>query len=110
MKCTKTSSATIVEPEKQSIIEIFTDFKIIYDDIATNNIILNLSHLENINNKNLSLFSKLIKKHKKNKKSFVLIVNETYLNKLSDEITAAPTLTEAKDLVEMEEIERDLGF
>lgn len=110
MKITKTPLATVVKPEKRNIAGIFTDFVKIYDDLVSDNIILDLSSFNNVNNENLSVFLTLIEKHKKNDKSFVLVVDEAELDALSEELSAAPTLTEAKDLVEMENIERDLGF
>jgi hypothetical protein len=45
---------------------------------------------------------------KKNKKSFVIVASNIDFNKVSDKITVVPTLQEAHDIIEMEEIERDL--
>ena len=44
------------------------------------------------------------------KKSFVIIVSDFDFNKVSDKLTVVPTLQEAHDIIEMEEIERDLGL
>ena len=43
-------------------------------------------------------------------KSFVLVDSVERLGQYAEELSAAPTLEEAFDLIEMEEIERDLGF
>lgn len=110
MKITETSIATIAKPENRDMVNIFDNLVKIYDDISSKNIILDLSNVKNINNENLSVLLTLINQHKDKKKSFVLIVNEAELGELDEKITAAPTLTEAEDLVEMENIERDLGF
>jgi hypothetical protein len=48
--------------------------------------------------------------HKKGKKSFVLVVDNVDIDKLPLKMTVVPTLMEAHDIIEMEEIERDLGF
>lgn len=43
------------------------------------------------------------------KRSFVFVI-ETFEEELPDELTFVPTLQEAFDIIELEEIERDLGF
>jgi hypothetical protein len=43
-------------------------------------------------------------------KSFVVVVGTMSVSKIPDDIATAPTLQEALDIVEMEEIERDLGY
>lgn len=44
------------------------------------------------------------------KKSFVLVDEPERLKQYPEDLSAAPTQDEAFDLIEMEEIERDLGF
>jgi hypothetical protein len=52
----------------------------------------------------------LSKKHKKEKKSLVLVTDAIDFNAVPTTVTVVPTLLEAHDIIEMEEIERDLGF
>jgi hypothetical protein len=40
----------------------------------------------------------------------VVVAQEVDFNKISDKLTVVPTPLEAHDIIEMEEIERDLGF
>ncbi|MDB4767462.1 ribonuclease Z [Flavobacteriaceae bacterium] len=47
---------------------------------------------------------------KKAAKSFVLVTNSISYEEAPENLSLVPTLQEAKDLIEMEEIERDLGF
>ena len=54
-------------------------------------------------------FESLAVLQKKQKKSFV-IVAEIDFDEVSEEIIVVPTLQEGFDIIEMEEIERDLGF
>jgi hypothetical protein len=42
--------------------------------------------------------------------SFVIVVNGIDADKVPDEIVTVPTISEAEDIIEMENIERDLGF
>jgi hypothetical protein len=52
----------------------------------------------------------LSKQHKKAKKSFVIITSDFDYNAVPAKLTVVPSLLEAHDIIEMEEIERDLGF
>ena len=52
----------------------------------------------------------LTKLHKKGKKSLVLVTDTIDFNAVPVSVTVVPTLLEAHDIIEMEEIERDLGF
>ena len=54
--------------------------------------------------------SSLAQTHKSNNKSFVLVDSVDRLKDYPEKLTAAPTIEEAFDLIEMEVIERDLGF
>lgn len=48
--------------------------------------------------------------HKNNRQSFVVVIPHADYNQLPEELCVVPTLQEAYDMIEMEEIERDLGF
>lgn len=74
------------------------------------NVIIDVSKYENLKIKDIKLFSALCTQHKKNKKSFVLVASNIDFNEVPAKMTVVPTLLEAHDIIEMEEIERDLGF
>ena len=73
------------------------------------NIIIDLS-ADAISEKDLKLFLPLSKVQKKAKKSFVIVASDLDFNAISDKLAVVPSLLEAHDIIEMEEIERDLGF
>lgn len=54
-------------------------------------------------------FEPLAVLQKKQKKSFVIVADIDF-DEVSEEIIIVPTLQEGFDIIEMEEIERDLGF
>ena len=81
-----------------------------YATFKDQNIILNMSDDKDITLKDLKLFGDLSKTHKKAKKSFVMVVDGIDFNAVPEKLTVVPSLLEAQDIIEMEEIERDLGF
>ena len=50
----------------------------------------------------------LSNKHRGARKSFVLVTDKVTYEDVPEEINLVPTIQEAKDIIEMEEIERDL--
>lgn len=74
------------------------------------NIIIDLSQYGALKLNEVLPFLSLSNKHRKSKKSFVLVVNDFDFNDAPEEMIIVPTVLEAHDIIEMEEIERDLGF
>ena len=66
------------------------------------NIIINLDNLNDINF--LTKIYKLLNLLKKNKKSLVVVSSDL----IDKQVNVVPTLLEAYDIIELEEIERDL--
>lgn len=80
-----------------------------YKTLRDNNIILDLKSIDNLSADYLNTFRTIAEHHRNNKRSFI-IVADTDFNDISDDITVVPTILEAHDIIEMEDIERDLGF
>ena len=49
-------------------------------------------------------------KHYKKGKSFIILNDTIVIDDVPEELRVVPTLQEAEDMIQMEEIERDLGF
>ena len=81
-----------------------------YNSFKSVNLIIDITHDKSFEISNLKQFSDVAKEHRKNKKSFVVVATDIDFNKVPTSITTVPSLLEAHDIIEMEEIERDLGF
>jgi hypothetical protein len=81
-----------------------------HNTFKNSNLILDLTHDKKLSLEDVKSFTELIKLHKKQKKSIVLVTDNVNFNAVPKSITLVPTLLEAHDIIEMEEIERDLGF
>lgn len=82
----------------------------INNQLRDKNLIIDLLDLSELNSNLLKLFLKLIVICKRSNNSFIIVNNHINLNEVSDEIMVVPTIQEAKDIVEMEIIERELGM
>ncbi|NNC70515.1 MAG: ribonuclease Z [Flavobacteriaceae bacterium] len=110
MKIERIDKLTIIKPSENSISKFFLVFKEKYSNFKRENLILDFSDFKGVKTENILLFLQIAKGHKHNGMSFVIISNEINPDDLPDTLMAVPTLTEAQDIIEMEEIERDLGF
>ncbi|NMH28810.1 ribonuclease Z [Flavobacterium silvaticum] len=72
-------------------------------------VIIDVSSHGRITVKQANSFLPLSNSHRKTKKSFV-VVTDTDFNATSAKLALVPTIQEAHDVIELEEIERDLGI
>ncbi len=98
-----------------SEIESYNDFvSLLKTEISSkyqkNNIAVNLLKNNSFYLEDLLLFLTVSSSHRSNNKSFVIINNTINPDSIPDEFVVVPTLKEAIDIIEMEEIERELGF
>ena len=110
MEITNPKNYTHIISTENSFDEFHTAF--ISQDLhkTSNHKIVQLSENLNTTISNLSLFLNIANEHKSNGISFVVICNDIDVDEIPDEINVVPTLIEAEDILEMEAIERDLGF
>ena len=104
------NNITIVTQEKASIVELVKKLQIVYSRYENNNIIVNLTSLGNISKNDVVEFLEISNQHRNSKHSFVLVSNNIDEDNIPDGLIIVPSLQEAFDIIEMEEIERDLGF
>lgn len=106
----KRDNITIVTQEKASIVELVKKLGVLYERFKGDNVIVNLTTLTRIPISEIIEFLQISNQHRGNKRSFVIVTDKINFDDLPDELVIVPTLQEAQDIIEMEEIERDLGF
>ena len=106
----KDGNISIITQEKASTIELVKKLDVLYNRFKNNNVIVCLTSLKPIPISDIVEFLQISNTHRKAKHSFVIVTNKIDLAETPDEIIAVPTMQEAYDIIEMEEMERDLGF
>jgi len=106
----KKDNITIITQEKATVIELTKKLEVLYERFKNDNVIINLTSLKPILLQDIVEFLQLSNKHRAEKHSFVIVTQSTNLEAVPDEIIVVPSLQEAYDIIEMEDIERDLGF
>lgn len=79
-------------------------------ELKDRNIVVDLRTQKDLQPAQLLKFINISDTHRKRKKSFVVVTQEVGVDEVPEELILVPTIGEAQDLIEMEEIERDLGF
>jgi len=103
-------NTTIVLQEKASLATFLKNLKQAFPKLKNDHLILNLFSFGNLTTSDLLEFMELSNTHRGNGKSFVLVSSAVSPDDIPEEISMAPTLQEARDIIEMEEIERDLDL
>lgn len=103
-------NTSIITQEKVTVVELVQKIQALYPKFKNNNIIVALNALDAFGKEDIVEFLQLSKTHRSAKHSFVVVSDKIDLDLVPDEIILVPTLQEAHDIIEMEVMERDLGF
>lgn len=103
-------NTSIITQEKATTVELVKKIQALYPKFKNNNIIVSLTTLNKIGLPEIVEFLELSNTHRASKQSFVIVSDKVNLDEVPDEIIVVPTIQEAYDVIEMEDMERDLGF
>lgn len=111
MQVDKKDNYTILADEKDDV-QAFASYLdyIVPKAYKEDNLVIDILKYDQLTLPDLLSFLILSNKQRAEKKSFVLVTKALKLDKIPDEIMVVPTLGEAKDVIDLEEIQRDLGF
>lgn len=110
MKVDKKGHTTIIKETKGDIVWFLENIKHEYHNFKNENLILDITHDPKVSLTDLLNFKELATQHIDGKKSFVIVAENIDFNEVPEDIHIVPSVLEAHDIIEMEEIERDLGF
>jgi hypothetical protein len=106
----KEGNTTIVFQEGRSLRGFLSNLNNAYPKLRNDHLIINLFSFDSLSTEDLLEFLELSDRHRGSGKSFVLVSDKISYEEVPDEISLAPSLQEARDIIEMEEIERDLDL
>ncbi len=104
------SNYTLLRDEKDDIKDFARFLSMVFKQFIGKNIILDLIQYNDATLLDLLLFLELSNSHRATKQSFVMVNAALSIDEIPEELMIVPTLQEAQDIIEMEDIERDLGF
>ena len=110
MQIEKKEHFTLISPDENSFKAFYDSFLIEEKKHQKENIIIRVSNNFNITTEEFLLFLKIATQKKENGTSFVIVNSAIDIDDFPESFNVTPTLQEAEDVIEMEAIERELGF
>lgn len=110
MKTSQKDNFLLVENDTKSLTDFTSELTRQHEDLKNNNVVVNLLNFGRVNTKNMLGFLEISNVYRSQNKSFVIINDAVSIDELPDELIVVPTLKEAEDMIQMDEIQRELGF
>lgn len=110
MNITDKTDYTLIASDEKTLSSFIENFENEYVNLTGKNLIIVISEEFNASNKNILLFLNYAHEHQDNGTSFVVVSKDVNIDDFPETFNIVPTLVEAEDVIEMENIQRDLGF
>ncbi|WP_159951286.1 hypothetical protein [Polaribacter septentrionalilitoris] len=110
MQIVKKENLTIISSDEDSFSVFYDAFLIEEKKRQEENIILQVFENINVSKEEFLLFLDIAALKKENGTSFVIVNSDIDVDDFPEDFNIVPTLQEAEDVIEMENIERALGF
>ncbi len=111
MKISVNDKFTVLADDRGDVVA-FADYleHIVPKKFENDHLVIDLLPFADLELSQLLSFMKISTYHRSSKHSFVIVNDAVDVDEIPDELVVVPTFQEAADIIEMEEIERDLGF
>ncbi|GGW94054.1 hypothetical protein [Salegentibacter mishustinae] len=110
MKISEKENYILIEPLEAPVVDFVSLLTQKHEEFEKKNVVVNLLAYHNLQKEEVLGFLEISKAHQMNEKSFVLVSDAVTIDELPEEIIVVPSLKEAEDLIQMDEIQRDLGI
>lgn len=100
----------LINSDENTFLEFFSEFEKEHIKYGEKHLIIQISDNFSITRENILLFLVFADEHQKNGTSFVIVLKDVNIDDYPETFNIVPTLIEAEDVIEMENIQRDLGF
>ena len=105
-----TDKYTLLQDDQDGVCDFANFLTRIHDKFNDVNLVIDLLKYDKMSLQDLLCFLTLSNQHRAGKHSLVIVNTALSRDEVPDEILVVPTVKEAEDIIDMEEIERDLGF
>ncbi|WP_397446144.1 hypothetical protein [Polaribacter sp. R77954] len=110
MHIEKKEKYTLISSDENSFSDFYTGFLNTLPQLEKEHIVIKISDKINVKKEEFFLFLTTAVNKKENDRSFVIINSMINADDFPENLTIVPTLIEAEDILEMEAMERELGF
>ncbi len=110
MIITEKNNYISVNIDEKMFSDFIAEFENNFTKIDNHNIIIEINNKFNLNKEEILLFLPYAEQQQQNGMTFVIVISDIEIDEFPENFNIVPTLQEAEDVLEMEEIQRDLGF
>ncbi len=110
MKITDKDNYKILKDEKGDLAAFADELTKRHSDFKEYNLVIDLLEHKNLSSEELLMFLEIATIHLNEKKSFVIVKDHIEIDKIPEELIVVPTLREAEDVINMDELQRELGL
>lgn len=110
MQITEKENYKILKDEKGDLTAFADELTKRHSDFKEYNLVINLLEHKNLSSEQLLMFLEIAMIHFNEKKSFVIVKDNIEIDKVPEDLIVAPTLREAEDVINMDELQRELGL
>lgn len=104
----KKANYTLISSDENSFSDFYNAF--LKKEFKKEHLVLQISNNFSTTKEDFLLFLSISNQNKENGTSFVIVNNNINIDDFPESFNIVPTLIEAEDILEMEAIERELGF
>ena len=106
----KKENYKLIYSDENSFSKFYSSFLKKEKEFDKENLIVQISNEINITKEDFLLFLSIAKQKKENSTSLVIVYKDINIDDFPEDFNIVPTLVEAEDIIQMEAIERELGF
>ncbi len=110
MQVEKRENYTLITSDEKLFSDFYNSFLKEIKSLEKEHLILEILDDVNSSSKDFLLFLNIAKQKKEDGTSFVIVNNKVNIDDFPETFNIVPTFQEAEDVLEMEAIERELGF
>lgn len=110
MKTEKRDNYLLIENNEETLTQFSSEITKNHNELKEENLVIDLQKNSNLELSHLLGFLEISNLHRNTGKSFVIVTSKLGIDELPEELVVVPTLQEAEDMIQMDEIQRDLGF
>ena len=106
----KKEKYTLITSDENSFLDFYSTFTEKKELLKKEYLLLQIHNKINTSFEDFLLFLSIAEEKKENGTSFVIVNSNINIDDFPDNFNIVPTLIEAEDIIEMEAMERELGF
>ena len=110
MKITEKENYKILVDDKGDLAAFANELTKRHSDFKEFNLVIDLLEQKNLVSEQLLMFLEIATIQLNQKKSFVIVNNNVEIDKVPEDLIVVPTLREAEDVINMDELQRELGL